>query len=203
MKKTSAVFILMLLSALLLLSCSDSPDEAEETTYKVGDRGPAGGIVFYDAGRTQKSSYLDSDGNMVVYKWRYLEAAPEDCAGKFSWGAEGDNFGTEPEIGKGKTNTEILRNEGIDRFPAAKACTEYGKGTEYDDWFLPSVEELRVMYSSQARIGNFVNDLYWSSSEYADYGWFVYFSVDYLQYSYFISYRSMDYRVRPIRAFLE
>lgn len=32
----------------------------------------------------------------------------------------------------------------------------------YDDWRLPSMEELYVLYSAQARIGGFVQDYYWS-----------------------------------------
>ncbi|MDA3949343.1 MAG: caspase family protein, partial [Spirochaeta sp.] len=43
-------------------------ERSEPEGYQTGDRGPAGGIVFYDKGR-------ESDG------WRYLEAAPEDLAG--------------------------------------------------------------------------------------------------------------------------
>jgi len=43
--------------------------------YKIGDRGPAGGFVFYD-----KGDY--SDG------WRYLEVAPNDL-GEAEWGLRG------------------------------------------------------------------------------------------------------------------
>lgn len=44
--------------------------------YKIGDVGPGGGIVFYDAGKTMTSSYLDSSGSEVKYTWRYLEVSP-------------------------------------------------------------------------------------------------------------------------------
>ena len=44
--------------------------------YKIGDTGPGGGVVFYDAGKTITSSYLDSNGSEVKYTWRYLEVSP-------------------------------------------------------------------------------------------------------------------------------
>jgi TolB-like protein len=43
-----------------------------EKVYNVGDRGPAGGIIFYDKGR-----YSDD--------WRYLEAAPKNVEFKSYW----------------------------------------------------------------------------------------------------------------------
>ena len=51
---------LLVLCALLIICVSAFADD-----YKVGDEGPAGGIIFYDKGEY-------SDG------WRYLEAAPAD-----------------------------------------------------------------------------------------------------------------------------
>ena len=55
MKKT----LLVLLAVLLICTSLYAID------YKIGDEGPAGGVIFYDKGEY-------SDG------WRYLEAAPAD-----------------------------------------------------------------------------------------------------------------------------
>ena len=49
-------------------------------THNVGDIGPSGGIIFYDAGSAQVSSYVDSTGKAVIYAWRYLEATPTDLS---------------------------------------------------------------------------------------------------------------------------
>ena len=46
--------------------------------YRLGDPGPAGGIVFYDAGSTQTGKYIDSNGVEQTYEWRYLEASAKD-----------------------------------------------------------------------------------------------------------------------------
>ena len=47
---------------------------------------------------------------------------------------------------------------------AAESVTSQG----YDDWYLPSIEELELMYSTigqNTNTGGFANDYYWSSSE--------------------------------------
>ncbi|MCK9422815.1 MAG: DUF1566 domain-containing protein [Bacteroidales bacterium] len=69
----------------------------------------------------------------------------------------------------------------------------------YSDWFLPSLDELELMFQRKTIIGGFVDAFYWSSSEYdADHAWLVYFG--------FLG-QSIDikgggpYAVRAIRAF--
>jgi TolB-like protein len=125
--------------------------------YEVGDFGPAGGWIFYDKGRV-------SNG------WRYLEAAPSDTSFTAQWGSYGRNTGaTDTAIGTGKQNTEIIVSylRGIgENGRAAQLCDNLVvKG--YDDWFLPSKDELNLMYTNlKAKgMGRFNNDWYWSSSE--------------------------------------
>lgn len=43
---------------------------------------------------------------------------------------------------------------------ANKACEALGKG-----WRLPTKEELELLYKNKNKIGGFVSDYYWSSSE--------------------------------------
>ncbi|MDR1786177.1 MAG: leucine-rich repeat protein [Spirochaetaceae bacterium] len=129
--------------------------------YKIGDRGPAGGWIFYDKGSV-------TDG------WRYLEAAPLILWSGWNagWGDGIDVGDTSDDIGTGKQNTERIvaaLSEGGKTGMAAQLCDEldlYG----YDDWFLPSKEELDLMYKNlkkQGR-GDFSDTVYWSSSEYAN-----------------------------------
>jgi hypothetical protein len=125
--------------------------------YKVGDPGPAGGIVFYDKGN-------DSDG------WRYLEAAPAETEFTVEWGAYGqDAAGTFTAVGTGKRNTEIIAAKLIslrESGKAAQVCAGLNiKG--FKDWFLPGKDELNLMYKNlkQKGLGNFSNNWYWSSSQ--------------------------------------
>ena len=200
------------LFAICLVSCDDDNDESESTAttvYKVGDKGPAGGIICYDCDADNE------DGNADGLKssecgWRYLEAAPADLrvvgstptvdsyANGYSDADDGYKFGiyyigtssnlyvngsTDPnstgytgtEIGTGKNNTEMLTDVIVTANNAAKLCDilEYTKdGVKYDDWFLPSIYELNLMYTNlhEKELGDFEGDssnfpYYWSSSE--------------------------------------
>ena len=131
--------------------------------YPVGSRGPAGGWIFYDKGN-------NSDG------WRYLEAAPEDLCASIRWnnGKEIDRDtgkliiteATETAPGTGNNNTKkIIKTFGDGKY-AAKLCQEY-RGGGKNDWFLPSKDELDLMFKNlhSRKIGNFSDFYYWSSSE--------------------------------------
>ena len=162
-------------------------------TWKVGDRGPAGGWIFYDKG------YF-SNG------WRYLEAAPYDITKgsdySFMWG-DGGRFGTKTEIGTGKSNTAIMVSKASkNRKPnAATLCNDYVYGG-YDDWFLPSKDELDLMYENlkKAGKGGFADYAYWSSSE-GSYGSYNAWKQSFGDGDQYNANRYYDYRVRAVRAF--
>jgi hypothetical protein len=127
---------------------------------RVGGPGPAGGIVFYDKG-------IYSDG------WRYMEAAPRDL-GTAEWGPYETVGGTGTAAGNGKRNTELIVNrlrQLGESGRAAQLCDAYSYGG-YSDWFLPSEDELDLMYRNLAAkgLGGFNTtenyQWYWSSSEY-------------------------------------
>ncbi len=136
----------------------------EQNEFTIGAVGPAGGIVFYD-----KEDY--SDG------WRYLEAATSDHQDMVEWGGLGTSVGgTSTDIGSGKANTEkIVQTMGngnynddsgnavaLDGNYAAKICYEFEQNG-YDDWFLPSRDELNALFLQRVAVGSL--SYYWSSSE--------------------------------------
>jgi TolB-like protein len=158
--------------------------------YNIGDTGPAGGIVFFDRGITR-------DG------WRYLEAAPAEGEFTARWGAYGtDVANTMTGIGFGKRNTQIIverLNALGETSRAAQICASLDING-YKDWFLPSKDELDLMYKNlkQKELGGFGNNWYWSSSQYgSSVAWSQRFS-DGDQYNYF---KSSTDSVRAIRAF--
>ena len=130
--------------------------EEESDIYKIGDTGPAGGIVFYDKGEF-------SDG------WRYFEAAPASTQLATQWGALDYNIhGLENEVGSGRENTRIILeqlNQKRERDRAAQICQNLDFGG-FNDWFLPSLKELDLMYNNLKLngFGDFGNRWYWSSS---------------------------------------
>ena len=133
-----------------------APVPAAADTYKIGDTGPAGGLIFYDKGD-------NSDG------WRYLEVSSKD-AGTAQWGADGYKLGgTDIKVGTGKHNTDVimyyLRGAG-ESGKAAQLARQYTQGG-YTDWFLPSKEELNLIYLNlRLKLqGDFSMGWYWSSTE--------------------------------------
>jgi TolB-like protein len=143
------------------------------TVYRIGDTGPAGGLVFYDKGNN-------------IGGWRYMEAAPVDLGpSPFIAGSPPDSLPrnlkelwdrTEGEggrgIGKGKYNSEYLMEIAQARGGfnwAVRLCDNY-ELNGFDDWFLPSRDELNFVYGNlylQGR-GNFRQEQYWSSTTWTD-----------------------------------
>jgi len=114
----------------------------------VGDTGPAGGIVIL----------VNADGVTG------LEAAPADLASSpLGWGCELTTTNvTDTSIGSGATNTTSLISQVCD---AAVATLSYSLGG-FTDWFLPSKEELNVLYNQRALLNGLdAASAYWSSSE--------------------------------------
>ena len=124
--------------------------------YQVGDIGPGGGIIFY----------VDSSNNFAG--WTYLEAAPKETEFTAQWGLSG--IRVEPSardgIGEGFRNTprivSSLGSHGTYAASLANRLTHNG----FDDWYLPSYDELDLMYINlhTRGLGDFDNTNYWSSS---------------------------------------
>ncbi|MFO7701769.1 MAG: DUF1566 domain-containing protein [Psychroflexus maritimus] len=126
------------------------------SSYELGDTGPAGGLVFYD-----KGSY--SDG------WRYMEANPADLSTGTDWGCSGTLIpGSQPSaIGNGPQNTQDIVDNCTGTNIAARLCDNYSLNG-FDDWFLPARQELDQMYLNlhAQGLGSFNNlSTYWSSTE--------------------------------------
>ena len=127
-----------------------------------GDVGPAGGYIFYD-----NPTYA-RDG------WRYLEAAPFDQSNGAEWGdfrklipgARGSAIGT------GKQNTADMVAGCDDYITSASLCAK-GSIFGVSGWFLPSINELAMMYRnlyatgvSDFGSGNIKDNFsYWSSTQ--------------------------------------
>ncbi len=196
-----------------LTPCGYQEQGIEITAYAVGDRGPAGGYIIYDCDADNESG--NADGLISTQcGWRYLEANTIDI-GSYPFGyyrPDGNTstmLGTSTGIGTGKKNTEALveamgKQAYVSSYSdkkgsyAAKACQVYSRsyqGVVYDDWFLPSKDELNLVY----RVCGGSDGWHWSSSEFGDSNaWGQSFNVG----SQDLISRKFDDYVRPVRAFL-
>jgi hypothetical protein len=112
-----------------------------------------------------------------------LIAAPSDQGGTaVLWGCEitnimGGDMGLPGfEIGTGNQNTIHILQE-CTSAPAAKLCYDLDLGG-YADWYLPSKDELSILYNNRSIIGGFVADCYWTSSwDNSDRAWYQFFKA--------------------------
>lgn len=133
-------------------------------SFKIGDS-YGGGIVFR----------VDSAGKQV------LIAATADQSSGIKWSNTSTLIGASRDaVYVGMANTVMISTMQGPGSYAARLCEDYSatvNGEYYDDWYLPSLTELNLMYSHIAIIGGFsLAENYWSSTEDAfDKAWTVYF----------------------------
>jgi len=141
---------------------------------RVGDVGPGGGIVFYDAGTRQT--------------WgRFLEVAPASCEGAglafrpiTQRAMIYPHLAGQPTpkvrrllakgVGMGATNTALLVDRFKRRVMNAARFADESTCNGQTDWFLPSKDELDLVYNVvRARdvpLGEFDKGYYWTSTDY-------------------------------------
>ena len=141
----------------------------------IGDTGPGGGIVFYDAGLHRAwGRYLEMapvETEFVGFPWKKLSVTDRQRP-LYRDGTDGlakHQRVTSKAIGMGYFNTKkIVRNYGPGNYAAWKAWELVHGGKS--DWFLPSQDELneahRVLFTAVPTINTIRRSFYWSSSEY-------------------------------------
>ena len=158
------LLLILLCFPLLFNSCKKEDEEptnntnnnnsGNSTNLSIGDT-HQGGIIFY----------LDGNGGGLI-------AAPTDYSIGSTYRAEWGCLGTAisgsdgTAIGTGNQNTIDIENGCTSAEIAADVCANYIDGN-YSDWFLPSKDELNLMYLNLhlQGLGGFALNFYWSSTE--------------------------------------
>lgn len=168
---------------------------APSFTYKVGDTGPGGGIIFF----------VDRFDEYAGFT--YLEVAPVSTEVQRTW-ATGANQTTavsgadSKALGAGYQNTlDIVAQAGnVGATCAAAYCADLTSGGQ-SDWYLPSISELKMLYEVvylNLAVGGFTDANYWSSSEYIPhFAWLQGFYSGYQGNNN----KGTTYYVRPVRRF--
>jgi hypothetical protein len=84
--------------------------------------------------------------------------------GNFVWGCNGTDIATSTDFGSGETNTTAITAFCTETNTAAKACDTLSLNG-YSDWYLPSLNELNLVYTNIGKHGVITNTNYWSSSQ--------------------------------------
>ncbi len=203
--------------------------DGKKVPCEIGDTGPGGGIVFYDAGSRQKwGRYLEAPGKRVAkptpqppqkptpdysswqvpasVEWAHLTRVIPMATWKDKtrqWCPE-DAPGYDTYLPTGTAIGTGRANTQI-VIAACGADTAAGLAASYrgggeDDWFLPSRDELGELYRQRKEVGGLADDFFWSSSQLDDDAYYAWFQYfDGGNQDY--DDEDFDYRVRPVRAF--
>ena len=154
----------------------------------------AGGIVFYIA---PTPTDLDGDG---VLDTGLVCATADQSSGVQWYNGDYSKTGATDAIGTGATNTAtIIAAQGVGSYAASVASAYSGGG--FKDWFLPSKDELNLMYTNLRAngLGSFGNSIYWSGTENSEStAWLQHFNNGFQS---FHNHKNGSYKVRAVRAF--
>jgi hypothetical protein len=173
---------------------------------------------WYDGAGDSRGSYTGDEDPFFQWGANYYGVGPSAAATAVGTGETNtanivsyhNSLGTlYPEKGDYYTypGNYFSSNDGT---VAAKVCADYSLvhgGVTYSDWFLPSKDELNLMWNNlknqSPSLGGFHNDYYWSSSE-NGYSWVwsqVFWDGDGDGFQCHDNRRPGDFSVRPVRSF--
>jgi len=157
MKRKTWILLLLIIGLLVILtsSCKKDDNKSNQLPTAIGQNYQGGIIAYF---------FKSGDPGYVAGEIHGLIAAPSDQSSIAKWGCYGYLIsGTSTALGTGKSNTTAIVN-GCATAQAACICNNLVLNG-YDDWYLPSIGELNILYCNKTTIGGFAYDYYWSSSE--------------------------------------
>jgi len=160
-------FLLFIISLSITTSCKkggctdyyalnyDSEAKVDDYTcyyYWIGQNYQGGKIFYID--RSKKSGLITAEFDLPNTRWGTHDSLTD----------EGINL---TDVGRGLANSLIIAQASGDNSAAAKCLALDTLG--YDDWYLPSLEEMRGLSENLGRLGqsNLTPGYYWSSSQFS------------------------------------
>lgn len=192
------IFKFLLFNSILILlvfsSCKKEEEQPNPDNLAIGTSWK-GGVIAYILKPEDIGYEADSIHGLIATE-EDLATAQWGCAGKLIYGADGS------EIGTGKQNTKEIFDSCSTVGIAARICSNLDING-FDDWYLPSRNELRKLNDNKIAIGGFTDNepyAYWSSTEKdKNYAWTYYISNGY-SYEQATTKESVR-KVRAIRTF--
>lgn len=169
--KKQVLAILLIALTFITIGCDEKEPEKEAFKLEIGDTYEGGKIAYiFQAGENR---YVEGETHGLI-------AAPYDQCSNIEWGCYGIYIGgTSTALGKGYENTISIVQKSVENNAAYLCDTLSLNG--FIDWFLPSLEELHLLYTNKEAIGGFSDTLYWSSSESSindQYAWIINFACE-------------------------
>jgi len=212
-KSFTRLWIALLLTGLSMVSVSA---QSSAVSYKIGDTYGGGKVAYiFQSG---DSGYIENQEHGLIAAEADVNTTYQDAwdgdsyTGTYVWSTSQFKISNNTDyayqelattgtaIGDGAGNTKkILAKYPVAIYPnsAAAVASEY-RGGGFNDWFLPSKDELKQLYVSKSLVGGYVDFIYWSSSEMSpSVAWYHIF-INGLQGD---SIKSYFKRVRPVRVF--
>ncbi len=178
-------YVLAIMGVLFLTYSCKNEDDGNITNpiaRTIGER-YGGGTIFY----------IDNSGQ------HGLIAASKDQSENIQWfnGSYAVTGATATAVGAGQLNTTIIINIEKAGSYAASICDQLVLDG-YSDRFLPSKDELNLLYLQKEIVGGFTNNFYWSSTEYGDgCAW----EQNFINGTQYYANKNFPISVRAIRAF--
>ncbi|MEX0929379.1 MAG: hypothetical protein WD266_02395 [Balneolales bacterium] len=204
MKKNKGLTVPVITMVILALATVASAKENQDLI--IGDT-YGGGIVAY--------LFQPGDNGYVPGEVHGLIASPED-QGWAQWGCLMNRVDiTSPGLGTGMENTVAIigfHDQNFKDYAGSREECFYNDGTMaakiafelelngYSDWYLPSKDELNILFDNRKAIGGFENADYWSSSEGSG-SWNVWFRRFYGSTNQGHGHKDMVHKVRAVRSF--
>ncbi|MCH6233401.1 hypothetical protein [Cognataquiflexum rubidum] len=162
--------VLILLSIIVIFSGCVKEESPEDVAIGEPFQGGVVGHIFEPG----QEGYVEGKRTGIII-------APVEEVFESQWGCQGSAVGgTSTAVGTGRKNTELVlafhdalpnyytnptqchpANNGT---VAARLTLDFNLGG-FNDWFMPSLEEMNYLYDNRDKIGGFSDVEYWSSCE--------------------------------------
>ena len=140
------IFKFLLFNSILILlvfsSCKKEEEQPNPDNLAIG-KSWKGGVIAYIL-KPEDAGYEANIIHGLIATDDDLPAARWGCAGKLIYGADGS------EIGTGKQNTKEIFDSCATAGIAARICSDLDLNG-FDDWYLPSRDELRKLNDNKDR----------------------------------------------------